>query len=117
MIKLTKAVTVSATIELDEEALRALEALVGYGIEPFLQVYYEKLGTAYLRPYEGGLRKLFVAINATVPQALAQAKEARKLMMRQHEEYTLLLKRRELQALERKLTVGEDAGLTGAFNG
>lgn len=47
------------TIQLSEQEARALEALIGYGIKPFLEVFYEKMGKAYLQPHEAGLRELF----------------------------------------------------------
>jgi hypothetical protein len=51
------------SLQLNDEEVAALDALVGYGIESFLNVFYEKLGRAYLEPHEGGLRSLFKAVS------------------------------------------------------
>ena len=71
-------VTLRAAIELDEQELGALDALVGYGVDPFLKVFYEKLGKAYMQPHEAGLRSLFEKIRAEVPSALRKVHDARK---------------------------------------
>lgn len=70
-------VEVRATMEFNEVELRALGALVGYGIDPFLRVFYEKLGEHYMKPHEAGLRTLFKAISSVVPGVLERADEAR----------------------------------------
>lgn len=71
-------VEVKATIELSESELRALEALVGYGTDPFIDVFYHQLGKTYLSPHEAGLRSLFSSIRETVPQILNRADKARQ---------------------------------------
>lgn len=48
------------------EAL-ALDALAGYGIDPFLKTFYEKMGRHYLEPHEKGLRDLFERIRTELP--------------------------------------------------
>jgi hypothetical protein len=45
-------------IVLTEDQARALNALAGYGTDAFLRVFYEGLGSHYLKPYEKGLREL-----------------------------------------------------------
>jgi hypothetical protein len=79
-IEVTTVVSVSATIEFSEGELRALDAMTYYGINPFLKVFYEKLGTAYMRPYDADLRALFKRIDSTVPEALKKVKAARKVI-------------------------------------
>lgn len=49
------------TLSLTEDEARALEALAGYGVDPFLKVFYAKMGRHYLEPHEAGLRSLFYA--------------------------------------------------------
>lgn len=71
-------VEVGATIRLTEPELRALEALVGYGDEAFLKVFYEKLGRAYMQPHEAGLKSLFAVIRADLNPILARAKAAKQ---------------------------------------
>lgn len=51
-----------AHITLNEVEARALHALTVYGEKSFLNVFYEKLGTPYLKPHEEGLISLFKAI-------------------------------------------------------
>ncbi len=70
--------TFSVTLTLDEAQARALDALVGYGIDPFLKVFYEKLGRHYMEPFELGLRSLFKAIDEQVEPELHRIKCARK---------------------------------------
>lgn len=73
-------VDASITIELTEAEAGALDALVGYGFEPFKQVFYEKLGRAYMEPYEAGLKSLFESVrggDASVAGFLDRAKDAR----------------------------------------
>lgn len=71
-------VEVKATIALTEIELAALDALAGYGVDPFLKVFYEKLGKAYLEKHEAGIRSLFEAIRSEVPRLLSQAQVARE---------------------------------------
>jgi hypothetical protein len=71
-------VQVQATFQLDEEEMRALDALAGYGTEVFLKTFYEKLGREYLEPHENGLRKLFKTVRDAIPAILERADEARK---------------------------------------
>jgi hypothetical protein len=70
-------VSITATVELTEGALRALEAMAGYGDDAFLKAFYVKLGRAYLQPVERDVRELFRLVRATVPPALRAVKEAR----------------------------------------
>lgn len=80
-IKINTTVEIKATISLNEGDLRALDAMAGYGIEPFLKVFYEKLGKHYMQPYEANLRTLFKTIKADVPQALSKIDGARKTLL------------------------------------
>lgn len=66
-------VDVKATMVLSEVELRALDALAGYGIEPFLKVFYAQMGKHYLQPHEAGLRALFKTIGEVTPGPLRQA--------------------------------------------
>lgn len=58
--------------------MRAMDALVGYGVDGFLEVFYTKLGKAYMKPHEAGLRSLFESIRGTVPGILQRTDAARK---------------------------------------
>lgn len=46
-------------ITLNESELKALDALAGYGIKSFLEVFYKHIGKHYLEPHESGLKSLF----------------------------------------------------------
>ncbi|CDN60000.1 hypothetical protein I35_1477 [Burkholderia cenocepacia H111] len=65
-------------MDFGESELRALDALTCYGIDSFLEVFYAKLGKAYLQPHEAGLRELFSSINTQVPTILRRADAARE---------------------------------------
>lgn len=71
-------VDVSATFSLNEAEMRAMDALVGYGVDGFLEVFYRQLGKAYMQPHEAGLRSLFKSIRETVPGILQRTDAARK---------------------------------------
>ena len=71
-------IEVFATIKLNEQELRALDALVGYGDQPFLDAFYKLLGKAYMEPHEAGIRSLFEVIRADLVPILARASAARK---------------------------------------
>ncbi len=79
-IDLNTVVSFEGKLTLTESELRALEALVGYGTDNFLTVFYGKLGKAYLQPHEAGLRSLFKTINVNVPTQLRRIDAARKVL-------------------------------------
>ncbi|MGH0003126.1 hypothetical protein ACQU0X_23910 [Pseudovibrio ascidiaceicola] len=67
-----------AAIIFGEHELRALDAMIGYGADKFLQGFYKQLGTHYMKPYEQDLRALFKTLDKPVRQALAEADDARR---------------------------------------
>lgn len=69
---------VRATLTVNEAELRALDALVGYGTDPFLKVFYEKLGRAYLEKHEAGLRSLFESVRSLAPSIMGRIDSARE---------------------------------------
>lgn len=68
----------STTLTLNEVEIRALDALVGYGDDAFIEAFKEKLGSVYIRDHEHGLRSAFDAIRRDVLPALAEIKQARR---------------------------------------
>lgn len=68
----------SSTITLNESEIRALDALVGYGDDGFLKLFYEKLGRAYMKPHEDGLRSFMATVRREVLPCLSQINEARR---------------------------------------
>lgn len=71
-------VSVEAAFTFTEGELRALDAVVGYGTDSFLETFYKYMGRAYLEPHEKSLRSLFDAVRCHVPEILRRADEARK---------------------------------------
>ncbi len=66
------------SILLNESEARALDALVGYGDDAFIQEFKEKLGEHYIRDHEQGLRSLFQRLRQALPSELARIDEARR---------------------------------------
>ena len=79
-VNVNNTVTIMATLELDEREIRALDAIVGYGVESFLRVFKEQLGKGYIRGYEGGVASLFKAVDECCKPAIAQVDKARRLL-------------------------------------
>lgn len=71
-------VNLELTFTVNESEARALDALVGYGVDGFLETFYGQMGKAYLQPHEQGLRTLFESIRENVPNILRRADAARK---------------------------------------
>ncbi|VVE59542.1 hypothetical protein PIN31009_05580 [Pandoraea iniqua] len=80
MAKITQRPTVhvGAVFEFSEAEMRALDALTGYGVDAFLEVFYRQLGKTYMQPHEAGLRELFESVREQIPAILQRANEARK---------------------------------------
>ncbi len=69
----------STTLELTEKEMRALDALTGYGFQPFIKVFYEHMGEHYMKPYEQDLREIFAKVRTQIVpglNAIDQAREA-----------------------------------------
>jgi hypothetical protein len=73
-------VNFEAVLHLTEPEVRAMDALVGYGIDSFLQVFYEKLGKAYMRDHEGGLRTFFESIEKQIRPELHRMDEVQRVL-------------------------------------
>jgi hypothetical protein len=82
MTKLDTRVSIDIQVHLvlNEQEAGALDALAGYGIDSFLEVFYEKMGRHYLQPYEDGLRSLFKAIGGQIPSVLREVQECRQFI-------------------------------------
>lgn len=74
----TAILSFSAVLTLNETEVRALDAIVGYGDDAFLKVFKEKLGAAYIRDHDAGLRSAFEAIRRDVLPALHEIDQARR---------------------------------------
>ncbi|MCK9377680.1 MAG: hypothetical protein M0P73_16230 [Syntrophobacterales bacterium] len=72
-------IEVTCTLRITEDELRALDALAGYGLEPFLKVFYKEMGAHYLKPHEDGLRRLFRSFREEGGSILSRADSARKV--------------------------------------
>lgn len=72
-------------LELSEEELLALDALLGYDFNVFLQTFYKEMGRAYLEPHEAGLRSLYKTVGRCSGLA-DEARECREFMRRTADE-------------------------------
>jgi len=77
-VKTDVSVKITATLELQEGHLRALDALIGYGDDAFLKAFYVRLGKHYMKPFERDLRDLFSQLRSEVPSALRAVVAARE---------------------------------------
>jgi hypothetical protein len=68
----------STTITINETEIRALDALVGYGFDSFIGVFKDKLGAAYIRDHESGLKSFFETVGHDVLPALNDIDTARR---------------------------------------
>lgn len=73
-------VTVTTTIDLNEQEMRALMALTIYGTDSFLKTFYDRLGQNYLSKHEHGIRTLFQKIGTEIGPALGDCDTARKAL-------------------------------------
>lgn len=73
----TPRVTAEAIMTLDQDELRALDALVGYGVEPLIKHFYKYMGEHYLKPYEHGLRS-FLKTAAHASSGIRAVDEAQR---------------------------------------
>jgi hypothetical protein len=65
------------TISLTEVEVRALSGIFGYNVDAFLRVFYERMGAAYVRPFEAGVRSLHDTVSKLNP-LIAKIDDARK---------------------------------------
>lgn len=82
MIRINLDVSVEVLLILDEDQVRALDAIVGYGPKAFVKGFKEKLGKAYIAPYEKGVYSLFEAVIKQIRPALHKIDDARKALSR-----------------------------------
>lgn len=68
------------TLELTEDEALALAGIFGYSVDHFLRVFYEKMGTAYVKPHEKGVRSLHETIRKATTPALAAIQQARRVL-------------------------------------
>jgi len=80
-IKASATVEGRVTLHLTETEAAALDAITGYGVEPFLKVFYAQMGKHYLQPHEAGVKSLFDTVRRDVPHALDRFKAARLAFM------------------------------------
>lgn len=73
-------VSVSIQIQIDEVEAAALIDLAGYGVNQFIEAFYEKLGRSYMQKHEAGLRRFLETITAEVSPAVIQAQAVRELL-------------------------------------
>ena len=77
-IQSTAKANVAFTInfELTVKEAKALEAIAGYGVDAFLEIFYPKLGKHYLQANEADFRALLVKIQSSLPNEIAKIDKA-----------------------------------------
>jgi hypothetical protein len=75
-VKMLGRVDAVVTVELSLEELAALEAMFGYGVDGFLQVFYREMGEHYLKPHEKGLRSLADTVGRETGGIVRRIKDA-----------------------------------------
>lgn len=70
----------SAKLVLTERELRALDGILGYDVNHFLKVFYERMGKAYVQPHEEGVRTLHKRVRYLVTNQIAQIDKARRAL-------------------------------------
>lgn len=68
----------SVNIQLTENEARAWDAIVGYGWDAFIQVFEEKLGKHYIRPYKADAERMFKETRTVIGQQLYGIEQVRK---------------------------------------
>ncbi|MHC4179286.1 MAG: hypothetical protein ACYSWU_17370 [Planctomycetota bacterium] len=76
--KLAEISAMTCQFVINEVEARALDALAGYGDNAFIEAFYEKLGKAYMRNHEDGLRSFLTTIRDVVTPAIGMVDDARK---------------------------------------
>ncbi len=69
----------AATITLNEDEIKALDALAGYGVDQFIALFYKHMGRAYLEPHEAGLRS-FLEVVCGCDRMVKSAEECREFL-------------------------------------
>jgi hypothetical protein len=79
MAQITQRPTVKLELvfTINEAEARALDALVGYGDDAFINEFKASLGAAYIENHEQGLRLFFKSVRQFMPAALQRADKAR----------------------------------------
>jgi len=77
-INLKTRINFEVYLQLNESEARAMDALVGYGVEEFLKVFYKHMGRAYMEPHEAGLRTFFKSFREDLPSELAAIDKIKK---------------------------------------
>ena len=76
-------VNLDLTFRINEAEARALDDLTGYGIDAFINAFYEKLGKAYMEKHEAGLRSFLNSVHKFIPPELAKLDVARQAFLDQ----------------------------------
>ena len=71
-------VAFAINFELTIKEAKALEAIAGYGVDAFLEVFYPKMGKHYLKANEDDFRALLVKIQSSLPNEIAKIDAAEK---------------------------------------
>lgn len=70
-------IEMEVVMSLTEEEARALEAFAGYSHDETIKVFYEKLGSAYMKEHEAAFRSFLKGCREVLPSLLTKATDAR----------------------------------------
>lgn len=71
-------VELSVTFTINEDEARALDALIGYGDDAFIERFKVYLGEHYIRNHEAGLRSFMKSVRSFIPGILTRTDLARE---------------------------------------
>ncbi|HLD89415.1 MAG TPA: hypothetical protein VI911_00085 [Patescibacteria group bacterium] len=71
-------VNMNIRLFITKEEAKALQGIVGYGADAFLEVFHPKLGKAYLKDHETAMRSLFHKLHTELPIEVAKIEKAEK---------------------------------------
>lgn len=78
VLRTTVRLETKIVLELNEDEARALDGIFGYNVDTFLEVFYERMGRAYVEPHEAGVRSLHQSIRKILNGPLAIVADARR---------------------------------------
>ncbi len=80
-------IELKTTLELDEMEVRALDGLFGYNVENFLAEFKRCMGSAYVQPFEAGVRSLHATIRRELAGPIDAVNKARTELARGQQMY------------------------------
>lgn len=79
--KVVATINAEIHISLTTEEANALNALTLYGTDDFLKMFYQHLGSSYLKPHEVGLKSLFETARSSIPILINKLQSAEDCLL------------------------------------